>query len=42
MFLSLGIVLILSNSDDPDEMQHYQSTSLGVSSIYNGLRWAAT
>ena len=27
-FLSLKIVLILANSDDPDEMQHYFRLSL--------------
>ena len=44
VFLSLKVVLILANSADPDEMQHYtafhlglrclQSTHLGVSSIH--------
>ena len=46
LFLSLRVVLILANSADPDEMQHYaafhlglhcQSTLIGVKCMYKGL-----
>ena len=30
LFLSLKIVLILANSADPDEMQHYAAFHLGL------------
>ena len=30
---SLNIAFIIANRADPDEMQHYQTTLLGVSSI---------
>ena len=30
VFLSLKVVLILANSEDPDEMQHYAAFHLGL------------
>ena len=37
VFLSLNVVLILANSADPDEMQHYAAFHLGLHGLPNYL-----